>query len=123
MPTTRYTCRFTTLTGLGVGVLTTLLFTLPPLLDIRSVRPILILRRAMDEELDPFLVTLVRKATKNLSQIAAVVLILTGLAAIATTLSDSVTVGRVFSLGLVAVLLVLLAACAALLGRLRVFIM
>ncbi len=80
------------------------------------MRPILILRRAMDENSDPFLVTLARKATKNLAQIAAVVLILTGLAAIATTLSDSATVGRVFSLGLVAVLLVLLAACAALLA-------
>jgi putative ABC transport system permease protein len=112
----------TILTGLGVGILTTLLFTLPPLLDIRSVRPILILRRAMEENSDPFLITLVRKATKNLAQIAAVVLILTGLAAIATTLSDSATVGRVFSLGLVAVLLVLLAACAALLAGLRVFL-
>ncbi len=36
-------------TGLGAGVLITLLFTLPPLLDIRSIRPILILRRAMDD--------------------------------------------------------------------------
>ena len=40
----------TVLTGLGTGVLTTLLFTLPPLLDIRHVRPLLILRRAVDEE-------------------------------------------------------------------------
>ena len=122
VPTTVHLQVRTILTGLGVGVLTTLLFTLPPLLDIRSVRPILILRRAMDENSDPFLVTLARKATKNLAQIAAVVLILTGLAAIATTLSDSATVGRVFSLGLVAVLLVLLAACAALLAGLRVFL-
>jgi putative ABC transport system permease protein len=36
------------LTGLGAGVLITLLFTLPPLLDIRGVRPILILRRAVE---------------------------------------------------------------------------
>ncbi len=50
------------------------------------------------------------------------VLILTGLAAIATTLSDSATVGQVFSLGLVAVLAVLLAACAALLAALRSFL-
>src|SRR5882757_3896017 len=40
----------TILTGLAAGILTTLLFTLPPLLDIRNIRPILILRRAMDEE-------------------------------------------------------------------------
>jgi putative ABC transport system permease protein len=112
----------TVLTGLGVGVLTTLLFTLPPLLDIRTVRPILILRRAVEENSDPFLTTLMKKATKNLSQVVAVVLILVGLAAIAATLSDSVEVGRVFSLGLVAVLAVLLAACAVLLAALRSFL-
>ncbi len=49
-------------------------------------------------------------------------LILGGLAAIATTLSDSATVGQVFSIGLVAVLAVLLAACAALLAGLRWFL-
>jgi putative ABC transport system permease protein len=43
----------TVVTGLAVGILTTLLFTLPPLLDIRGVRPILILRRAVDDN-DPF---------------------------------------------------------------------
>ena len=41
------------LLGLGAGVLTTLLFTLPPLLDIRNVRPILILRRAVENEESP----------------------------------------------------------------------
>ena len=40
------------LAGLGAGMLTTLLFTLPPLLDIRGIRPILILRRAVDEPED-----------------------------------------------------------------------
>ena len=47
-------------------------------------------------------------------------LILAGLAAIATTLSDSVVVGQVFSVGLVAVLGVLLAASAAVLAGLAV---
>jgi putative ABC transport system permease protein len=112
----------TVLTGLGVGILTTLLFTLPPLLDIRTVRPSLILRRAVEESSEPFLTALVSKAKKNLSQIVAVVLILVGLAAIAATLSDSATVGKVFSLGLVAVLAVLLAACALLLAGLRWFL-
>lgn len=112
----------TVMTGLGAGILTTLLFTLPPLLDIRSVRPILILRRAVEESADPFLAGLRKKLTNNLSQIAAVVLILTGLAVIATTLSDSATVGRVFSFGLVTVLAVLLAACALLLAALRQFL-
>ena len=45
MPTELHLQPRAVLTGLGAGVLTTLLFTLPPLLDIRGVRPILILRR------------------------------------------------------------------------------
>ena len=112
----------TVLTGLAVGILTTLLFTLPPLLDIRGVRPILILRRAVDDNDDPFVAGIWRKITKNVAQIGAAVLILAGLAAIATTLSDSVVVGQVFSLGLVGVLGVLLAASAAVLAGLRYFL-
>ncbi len=112
----------TVLTGLAVGILTTLLFTLPPLLDIRAVRPILILRRAVDDSDDPFVAGIWRKITKNVAQIGAAVLILAGLAAIATTLSDSVVVGQVFSLGLVGVLGVLLCASAAVLAGLRFFL-
>jgi putative ABC transport system permease protein len=114
----------TVLTGLGTGVLTTLLFTLPPLLDIRQVRPLLILRRAVDEEAneDGFVTGMVRRLRKNGAQIAAAVLILAGLAGIATTLSDSVEVGKVFSLGLVVVLAVLLGASAALLAGLKWFL-
>jgi putative ABC transport system permease protein len=109
----------TVLTGLGVGILTTLLFTLPPLLDIRGVRPILILRRAVEDSEDPFVTAVMRKLRKNLAQMIAFALILGGLAAIATTLSDSATVGKVFSLGLAGVLAVLLGACAAVLAGLR----
>ena len=69
----------TVLTGLAVGVLTTLLFTLPPLLDIRGVRPILILRRAVEESDDPFVTAIFRKLRKNVAQIGAAVLILAGL--------------------------------------------
>jgi putative ABC transport system permease protein len=112
----------TVFTGLAVGILTTLLFTLPPLLDIRAVRPILILRRAVDDSEDPFVAGIWRKITKNVAQIGAAVLILAGLAAIATTLSDSVVVGQVFSLGLVGVLGVLLGASAAVLAGLRFFL-
>jgi putative ABC transport system permease protein len=112
----------TVLTGLAVGILTTLLFTLPPLLDIRGVRPILILRRAVDDSEDPFVAKIWRKITKNPAQIGAAVVILVGLAAIATTLSDSVVVGQVFSVGLVLVLGVLLVASAAVLAGLRFFL-
>ena len=167
----------TVITGLAAGILITLLFTLPPLLDIRSVRPILILRRAMDEENKPTLrpalsriwrqkyptfglpllvlvLTAIRSHSfarsfrrdglfalgllvagiagavlrdrdlrarifRNPAQIAASLLILLGLTAIATTLSDSAKVGQVFSLGLAGVLLVLVAASAGLLAGLR----
>jgi putative ABC transport system permease protein len=112
----------TIFTGLATGILTTLLFTLPPLLDIRSVRPILILRRAVEDNDDPFVTAIWRRITKNLAQIGSGLLILAGLAAIATTLSDSVVVGQVFSIGLVAVLAVLLAASAAVLAGLRFFL-
>jgi putative ABC transport system permease protein len=112
----------TIFTGLATGILTTLLFTLPPLLDIRAVRPVLILRRAVEDNDDPFVTAIWNKITKNLAQIGSALLILAGLAAIATTLSDSVVVGQVFSIGLVAVLAVLLAASAAVLAGLRFFL-
>jgi putative ABC transport system permease protein len=109
-------------TGLAAGVLITLLFTLPPLLDIRGVRPILILRRAVEDSDDPFIHAALKKISKNIAQILASVLILVGLAAIAMTLSDSFQVGKWFSIGLVAVLLVLLGASAALLAVLKFFL-
>ena len=112
----------TVLTGLAAGVLTTLLFTLPPLLDIRSVRPVLIFRRAVEDVDDPFVSAVFRKLRKNSAQLVAAVLILAGLTAIATTLSDSATVGRLFSVGLVSVLLVLLAASAGVLALLRLLL-
>jgi putative ABC transport system permease protein len=109
-------------TGLGAGVLITLLFTLPPLLDIRGVRPILILRRAVEDSDDPFIHAALKKISNNIAQILATVLILVGLAAIAMTLSDSFQVGKWFSIGLVLVLLVLLGASAALLAALKFFL-
>jgi putative ABC transport system permease protein len=112
----------TVFTGLATGILTTLLFTLPPLLDIRAVRPILILRRAVEDNDDPFVTAIWRKITKNLAQIGSGLLILAGLAAIATTLSDSVVVGQVFSIGLVAILAVLVAASAVVLAGLKFFL-
>ena len=108
--------------GLGAGVLTTLLFTLPPLLDIRNVRPSLILRRAVEDNDDPFIAALWKKINHNIAQILATALILGGLVLIAMTLSDSVVVGQRFSEGLVGVLLVLLAASAAVLRGLKFFL-
>jgi putative ABC transport system permease protein len=109
-------------TGLAAGVLITLLFTLPPLLDIRNVRPILILRRAVEDSDDPFIQAALKKISKNVAQILATVLILIGLAVIAMTLSDSRIVGTIFSIGLVVVLLILLGASAGLLAVLKLFL-
>ena len=112
----------TVVTGLAAGVLTTLLFTLPPLLDIRSVRPVLIFRRAVEDADDPFVSAVFRKLRKNAAQLGAAVLILAGLTTIATTLSDSATVGKYFSLGLVSVMAVLLLASAGVLAVLRLLL-
>ena len=105
--------------GLGAGVLTTLLFTLPPLLDVRSVRPILILRRAVEGSEDPFVQRLRRRLRGSVLQLAASALIVVGLALLAMSVSDSAKVGLIFALGLVVVLLVLLLMSAALLWVLR----
>jgi len=108
--------------GLTAGLLTTLLFTLPPLLDIRNVRPILILRRNVEESDDPFVARLGRKLRGSLVQLAASGLILLGLVWLAYRVSDSLKVGMVFSGGLVIALLVLLAMAALTLWLLRVFL-
>ncbi len=129
--------------GFGAGILTTLLFTLPPLLDIRGVRPILILRRAVDDLDQPlgrlllarlrneplatdssltFGQILLYRLRKNLAQSLAFVLILAGLSLIAARVSDSPQVGKWFSIGLVGVLLVLLLASFFVLTSLKFFL-
>ncbi len=110
------------LAGLGAGILTTLLFTLPPLLDIRGVRPILILRRAVDETDEPFTASLLRRLKKNLAQFLAFALILGGLTLIAYRVSDSHAVGKWFSVGLAGVLAVLLFASWIVLKTLKFFL-
>jgi putative ABC transport system permease protein len=110
------------LVGLGAGLLTTLLFTLPPLLDVRNVKPILILRRAVESMDDPFVERLRRKLRSSAVQLAASVLIVAGLGGLAVAVSDSARVGIIFAIGLVVVLLVLLAMSAATLWLLRRFV-
>jgi putative ABC transport system permease protein len=108
--------------GLLAGLLTTLLFTLPPLLDIRNVRPILILRRNVEEADDPFAARLMRKLRGSAAQMGASLLIVAGLVVLATRVSDSREVGWTFAVGLVVSLLVLLAASALTLWLLRQFL-
>ena len=108
--------------GLSAGLLTTLLFTLPPLLDIRNVRPILILRRNVEELDDPFKTRMLRKLRGSIAQIVASFFILVGLVVLATRVSDSRQVGEWFAGGLVVVLIVLLAMSAVTLWLMRQFL-
>ncbi len=173
------------LAGLLTGLLTTVLFTMPPLLDIRGIRPILILRRNVEEGatgrsfwqdfsdavyehrvlwlallgsfpgrwlvrlftfpgraqywagegkgllatglllclLTLFLSPVLRqRLAARTAQIVAALLIAGGITLIATTLSDSKEIGRVFTGGLAAVLLVLLLTSWGVLAGLRLFL-
>ncbi len=84
--------------GIGVGVLTTLLFTLPPLLAIRKIRPGLILRRDMPEAKQPWR----KRLFEAREALAAGGVILIGIGAIAAWLADSPRVGGYFAAGLTA---------------------
>lgn len=106
------------LAGLGTGLLTTLLFCLPPLLDVRGIRPVLVLRRLVEpgpEGIGGWFARLwARRLQLGLS--CAVILALGG---IAWALSDSAMIGIWFTLGLAAVLLVLLILAAVTLRTVR----
>ncbi len=105
--------------GFATGVLTTLLFCLPPLLDVRNVRPILVLRRAVAATESAARPGWLRRIAERRVQLVAATLTVVGLAFIARWLTDSATVARDFALALVAVLLVLLAVSAGFLRLLR----
>ncbi|MEP7352530.1 MAG: FtsX-like permease family protein [Acidobacteriota bacterium] len=99
--------------GITVGVLTTLLFTMPPLLAIRKVRPALILRRDMLESKLPWR----QRLSEGRGAVALGALILAGLGGIAAWLAGSVQIGSYFAGGL-AVSLIVLSIVAWLLLRL-----
>ena len=105
--------------GLATGLLTTLLFCLPPLLDVRKVRPILVLRRIVDEAEERGLVAFLRRWGQRKLQIVSAVVILVALAAIAAALSDSTQVGTIFGFALATILLFLLLLSAGFLRLLR----
>ena len=106
--------------GLIAGLLTTLLFTLPPLLSIRRVHPGLVLRREMSES-KPVWSERLRNARPSLF---AGGLILCGLGGIAAWLSggtsrDAMRLGAYFIGGLVASLMALAAVAWVLLRTLK----
>ncbi|HEY0759564.1 MAG TPA: FtsX-like permease family protein [Acidisarcina sp.] len=111
--------------GLGTGVLTTLLFCLPPLLEIRKVRPSLVLRREVEEAAGArgaWLERIREKVRESKLQWLSMLVIVAALGGIATGLSDSGAVGRWFAAGLCSALLVTLGLSALLLQVLRMFL-
>jgi putative ABC transport system permease protein len=107
------------LSGLATGLLTTLLFCLPPLLDVRKVRPILVLRRMIEQSEERGFVAFLRHWGQRKLQIVAALVILMALTAIAAALSDSAQVGTWFGASLAGILVVLLLLSAGFLRLLR----
>jgi putative ABC transport system permease protein len=104
--------------GMGTGLLTTLLFCLPPLLDVRGVRPVLVLRRLVEPGPEGIGGWFARWWARRL-QLGISVVVIAALGGIAWALSDSAKVGKWFALLFTAALLVLLAMAAAALWVLR----
>jgi putative ABC transport system permease protein len=104
--------------GIAAGVLVTLLFTIPPLLAIRQVKPALIFRREM-AEVKPKLAERLRNRTPSLISGA---LILAGICGIAGWLAESARMGAYFVGALALALLTLAGAAWLLLRALRLFL-
>lgn len=84
--------------ALAIGVLTTLLFTLPTLLGVRDVRPALVFRRDMAAQ---------PGGAKRRTGVRVGILIIAGIVAVAAWLSESLEVGAWFAGGLLVSLLAL----------------
>ena len=105
----------TALQAMLIGILTTLLFSLPPLLGIRRVRPALIFRRELEGLRKPWR----QKLAAQRDSIFVGLFVAAGLAATAAWLGDSVRLGLWFTGGLLASLAVLSATAWALLRILK----
>jgi putative ABC transport system permease protein len=104
--------------GLGTGLLTTLLFCLPPLLDVRAVRPVLVLRRLVEQEQEGVGAWFARWWARRL-QLGLSIVVLAALGGIAWALSDSFDVGWRFALFVAIALVALLALAWVALRTLR----
>jgi putative ABC transport system permease protein len=103
--------------GLAIGLLTTMLFTLPPLLRIRRVRPGVILRRNMTEGRERWW----KRWKESIASLAMGAAILAGMGSIAGWLSNSRQVGLFFLIALVVGLVSLSVVAWLLLRGLRWF--
>jgi putative ABC transport system permease protein len=97
--------------GIAIALLTTLLFTLPPLLSIKQIRPGLIFRREMASEK--------KRLSSHIPSVLAGVLILIGIGFVAAWLSSSLEMGVYFVLGLTGSLLLLAGVAWALMRGLK----
>ena len=109
------------LAGLGTGLLTTLLFCLPPLLDVRGVRPVLVLRRLVEPGPEGFKGWLASWWARRL-QLGLAMVVVAILGGIAWALSDSAKVGTWFAILFTIALAVLLALAAVALWAVRFFL-
>jgi putative ABC transport system permease protein len=107
--------------GLGTGLLTTLLFCLPPLLDVRGVRPVLVLRRLVEQGSNTIGAWIERWANRWLQLVIAAGVVV-ALGAIAWGLTDSAMVGGVFAGVFSATLASLLVLSAVMLLVLRMLL-
>jgi putative ABC transport system permease protein len=101
--------------GMSLGVLATLLFTLPPLLGVRNVRPSLVFRRDMSDAAAASR----RNWREKVPSWMGSLLILAGFYAIAVWLGGSWRMGFYFMAGLILSVLLLALIAAVLLGVLR----
>lgn len=90
------------LAGLGTGMLTTLLFCLPPLLEIRQVKPSLVFRRLVEPPTD---MTLAERWQQWRARWISTAVILLALGGIAAGLTSSLLVALWFTLSLVTLLI------------------
>jgi putative ABC transport system permease protein len=104
------------LAALGTGMLTTLLFCLPPLLDIRRVKPSLVLRRQVETQPE---ITLTERWQRRRMQWIAMAIILLALGGIAAGLTSSLIVALWFTAALVALLVFITLLARTLLRLLR----
>ena len=106
------------LVGLGTGLLTTLLFCMPPLLDVRKVRPVLVLRRLVEQPPESISGWFAKWWARRL-QLGFSAIVVLALGVIAWGLTESAKVGGWFAFLLAAALVVLLALAAIALRVLR----
>jgi putative ABC transport system permease protein len=109
------------LAGLGTGLLTTLLFCLPPLLDVRAVRPVLVLRRLVEQGPTGIGGWFARWWARRL-QLGIAAAVVAALGGIAWVLTDSPKVGAWFALLFTLALIVLLVLATVALRALRFFL-